>query len=112
MESNRQQKIARQIQKDISDIFLKEASGVIRGTMVSVTKVRVSPDLGFARIFISVFPFDKNQEILRKLTDNISLVRKALGNRVRSQLRIVPEIVFSVDDSLEYIENIDKLLKE
>ncbi len=112
METTRQQKIARQIQKDISDILLKEAVSMVKGVMVSVTTVRVSPDLSFARIYLSIFPFNKNQEILDSFQKNNWMIRKALGSRMRNQVKQVPEIDFRLDDSLEYIENIDHLLKE
>ena len=111
MESTRQQKVARQIQKDISDILLKEGADLVRGAMVSVTKVRISPDLALAKVYLSVFPFDQADQILRNLTSHVSQIRKALGTRVRSQLRIVPELAFYIDDSLEYVENIERLLQ-
>lgn len=111
METTRQQKVARQIQKDISDIFTKEAAGLVAGSMVTVTVVRVSPDLSFAKVFLSVFPFERSGEVMKKLGDNNWMIRKALGTRVRNQLKQVPEIAFQIDDSLEYIENIDNLLK-
>ena len=112
MESTRQQKVARQIQKDMGDIFLKEGAEFVRGAMVSVTKVRISPDLASAKIYISVFPFEKAEQILESLTSHVSQIRKALGTRVRLQLRIVPELFFYIDDSLEYVENIERLLKD
>ncbi|MDL2230315.1 30S ribosome-binding factor RbfA [Alistipes sp. OttesenSCG-928-L06] len=110
METTRQQKVSRQIQKDISDIFIKEGADLVRGAMVSVTKVRISPDLALAKVYVSVFPFDKAQQILQSLHGNVSQIRKALGTRVRTQLRIVPELSFYIDDSLEYVENIERLL--
>ncbi len=111
METTRQQKVSRQLQKDVSDILLKEAADLVRGTMVSVTKVRISPDLALARVYISVFPFDRAETVLQTLTAHLSQIRRALGQRVRSQLRIVPELVFHIDDSLEYVENIERLLR-
>ena len=111
METTRQQKVAKQIQKDISDIFTKEAAGIVAGTMVTVTVVRVSPDLGYAKVYLSIFPFDRSTEVMKKREDNNWLIRKALGSRVRNQLKQVPELTFMLDDSLEYIENIDNLLK-
>lgn len=111
METTRQQKVARQIQKDISDILTKEAAPVVAGTMVTVTVVRVSPDLSFAKIFLSIFPFERNAEIMAKLEENNRMIRMALGKRVRNQLKQVPEIAFVLDDSLEYIENIENILK-
>ena len=111
METTRQQKVARQIQKDISDILSKEAAGLVRGTMVTVTVVRMSPDLGYAKIYISVFPFAKSEEVMASLEQNVWMIRKALGTRIRNQLKSVPELAFFIDDSLEYIDNIETLLK-
>lgn len=79
--------------------------------MVSVTRVRMSPDFELAKVYLSIFPFDKHETVMEALRENNWLVRKALGTRVRNQLRHVPELAFYVDDSLEYIEAIDKLLK-
>ena len=80
--------------------------------MVSVSIVRVSPDLGIAKAYLSVFPSEKASEVVNHLNENVKAIRFELGNRVRHQLRIIPEIRFYIDDSLDYIENIDKLLKE
>lgn len=112
MENTRQQKIARQIQRDAADIFGKEAAEVVRGTMVTVTAVRVSPDFSYAKIYVSIFPFDRAEATLEKIRANGWLIRRSLGQRIRNQLRIVPELEFFIDDSLEYIENIDNLLKQ
>ena len=112
METTRQQKISRQIQRDIADIFQKEAAALVRGSMVTVTTVRVSPDFGYAKIYVSVFPFDKGATILEALKSNNWMIRRALGQRIRFQLKVVPELEFFIDDSLEYIENIDSLLKK
>lgn len=111
-ETTRQQKVGRQIQKDISDIFLKEARHLIQGVMVTVSKVRVSPDLSFARVYVSVFPFAKSEATLVVLKKSSSMIRFELGKRVKNQLRIVPEIAFVIDDSLEYVERIENLIKE
>lgn len=111
MDSTRQQKVARQIQKDISDIFTKETSELMRGAMVSVTGVRMSPDLGYAKIYVSVFPFDRAAGIMDALEENNWRIRKALGTRIRNQLKSVPELSFFLDDSFEYSENIDRLLQ-
>lgn len=111
MESNRQNKVAKQIQKDVSDIFTKEASGIIKGVMVSVTSVNMSPDLEYAKLYVSIFPFERSGEIMQSIKSNEWMIRKALGTRIRNQLRVVPELSFFLDDSLEYIENIDSLLK-
>ena len=111
MDSTRQNKISRLIQKELSDILLKLAKES-RGIMVSVSIVRVSPDLGIAKAYLSVFPSEKANEVVNHLNENVKAIRFDLGNRVRHQLRIIPEIRFYIDDSLDYIENIDRLLKE
>lgn len=104
--------MARQIQKDVAEILLKEAASLVRGVMASVTTVRVSPDLNYAKIYFSIFPFEKSVEVMRTLDENNWLIRRALGQRIRNQVKSVPELQFFLDDSLEYIANIDTLLKE
>ena len=110
MDSTRQSKIARLIQKELGDIFLKMTKET-RGGLVSVSIVRVSPDLGIVKAYLSVFPSTKGEEIVEMLNKNSKSIRFELGNRVRHQLRIIPELRFYLDDSLDYIENIDNLLK-
>lgn len=110
-ETTRQQKVGRQIQKDISEILLKEGRHLVQGTMVTVSRVRVSPDLTFAKIFLSVFPYDRAAETVETLKENVSMMRFELGRRVKNQLRIVPEIAFALDDSLEYVDRIERLIK-
>ena len=110
MDSTRQNKISRLIQKELGDILLKLAKES-RGIMVSVSAVRVSPDLGIAKAYLSVFPSAKGAEVVESLNKNTKSIRFELGNRVRHQLRIIPELRFYVDDSLDYIEHIDNLLK-
>ena len=112
MDSTRQQKIARQLQKDLSEIFIREAAELFRGLMLSVTAVRVSPDLSSAKVYLSVFPFEKHEQAMALLEQHGRFIRRALGDRIRNQMRIVPELSFFLDDSLEYIRNIDNLLKE
>ncbi len=104
--------MARQIQKDVAEILLKEGASLVRGVMASVTTVRVSPDLNYAKIYFSIFPFEKSAEVMRTLEENNWLIRRALGQRIRNQVKSVPELQFFLDDSLEYIANIDTLLKE
>ncbi len=111
METTRQQKIAKQIQKDVAELFQKECAAVVRGALVTVTAVRVSPDFAYAKIYVSVFPFGKNGEIMAALEQNNWLIRRELGRRIKHQLKAVPEIEFFLDDSLEYIENIENKLK-
>jgi ribosome-binding factor A len=111
MESTRQKKVSRLIQKEVADIFLKRGSELAHGKMVSVTKVRVSPDLSFARVFISIYPSTGQDDILKSIQDHSPKIRFEMGQKIRRQLRIVPEIAFFIDDSLDYIDKIDKLLK-
>jgi ribosome-binding factor A len=111
VESTRQKKVSRLIQKEIADIFLRKGSIYAPGKMISITKVRISPDLSFARIYLSIFPSTNNTHVLQVVQDHAPKIRFDLGHKVRSQLRIVPDIVFYIDDSLDYIDKIDKLLK-
>lgn len=111
METTRQSKIARLIQKDLSNIFQAQTRHM-RGVLVSVSVVRVSPDLSIAKVYLSVFPSARAEEILNNVNNNASQIRFELGNLERHQLRIIPELKFFLDDSLDYIENIDRLLNQ
>lgn len=112
MDSTRLQKIARLFQRDIAEIIQKELADTVRGSLVTVTTVRVSPDLAYAKVYISIFPFERSEAVLEAIKEKGWLVRKLLGARNRNQLKIVPELEFFVDDSLEYIGNIDNLLQK
>lgn len=111
MESTRQAKIARLLQKELSEIFRRQTAKT-HGVIVSVSQVRVSPDLSIARAYLSVFPSDKGQEILAEINRSAKTIRYELAQIVRHQLRKTPELSFYLDDSLDYIENIDNLLKD
>jgi ribosome-binding factor A len=111
MESKRLQKIERLIQKDLGELFLLETRKT-PGVMISVTNVRVSPDLGLAKAYLSIFPSEKADEIMNGLNHNKKTIRWDLGERVGKQLRRVPELAFFLDDSIDYLENIDKLLND
>lgn len=111
MESTRQNKIARLIQKDLSNLF-QEQTRKTRGVLISVSVVRVSPDLSVAKAYLSIFPSEKAQELLDNINAQASQIRFQLGNLERHQLRIIPELKFFIDDSLDYIENIENLLKK
>ena len=111
METTRQQKIERLIQKELSDIFQKQTQAH-HGILVSVSKVRISPDLSVCRGYLSIFPSDRGEEFLKNINENVRAIRYELGTRVRHQLRIIPELKFFIDDSLDYIEHIDELLKK
>lgn len=111
MESTRQKKIARLLERDFGEIFQRMGKDHFPGALLSVTKVRVTPDLGIARVYISMFPVKDKNELLNWVRDQSAFVRNELAHRVRHQLRIVPELEFYVDDSLDYQENIEKLLR-
>ena len=110
METTRQSKIPRLIQKEISEIFLGFTRSLQQGILVSPTIVRISPDLSVARVYISVFPSNKEQEILQMMYEKSVSIRHDLAQRTRHQLRTVPTLTFFLDDSLDYLENIDQLL--
>ncbi|MCF0218186.1 MAG: 30S ribosome-binding factor RbfA [Muribaculaceae bacterium] len=111
METTRQARIARLLQKELSEIFRLQTAKT-RGTIVSVSTVRVSPDLSVARVYLSVFPSEKGAEILESINHNAKTIRYELAQKVRYQLRKTPELSFFIDDSLDYIERIDSLLAE
>ncbi len=111
MESTRQQKINRLLQKELAGIFQQESRTMFMGVMISVTVVRVTPDLSLARVHVSIFPGDNKKEILKEIRIANPRIRGILGRRVGKQIRIIPELEFYIDDSLDYIENIDRLLK-
>lgn len=111
METTRQSKIARLIQKELSDIFQRQTQAT-HGTLVSVSTVRISPDLSVARAYLSIFPSEKAQEIINNINENQRSIRFEIGQRMRHQLRILPEFKFFIDDSLDYIDRIDALLKQ
>ncbi len=110
METTRQNKIARLIQKELSEIFLLQTKAM-KGVLVSVSVVRISADMSIAHVYLSVFPSERSAEIVKNINENAKSIRFELGTRVRHQLRIIPELKFFVDDSLDYIEKIDQLLK-
>ena len=112
MSSIRQQKVARLLQKEISTIFQLNYGNWFPNTMVTVTVVRVSPDFSFAKVYLSVFGKMEPKECVDLISAHAKMVRGELGRRIGKQLRITPEVAFYVDDSLDYAEEIDKLLKE
>ncbi len=112
MESTRQKKISRLLQKEMSEILQRDLRELTLNSLVTVTMARVTPDLSLIRYHLSIFPTERSQEVLKSLRENISRVRYTLGQRVGKQLRIIPEPEFFLDDSLDYLENIDRLLKE
>lgn len=111
-ESTRQLKVAKELQRDMAEIILSKGMAMFGGALVSVSGVKVSPDLSVAKIYVSIFPSDKAESVMNILEENSRALRGELGNRVGRQLRIVPEITFFRDDSLDYVEHIEELLKK
>lgn len=114
MDNTRLEKVARLIQKDMGSIFQEETMALFEGAMITVTGVRVSPDLSLARVHVSIFPLRSKtvEEVFKLIEEKKTYLRMILAKRVRHQLRIVPELSFFIDDSLDYIEKIDELLKK
>lgn len=112
MDSTRQQKFSRLIQKEIAEIFQFDMKGKFGAIMITVTQVRVSPDLGVAKIYISLFPVKEKGKMLELIKKHTSEIRGLLGKRIRNQARVIPELIFYIDDSLDYAERIEELLKK
>lgn len=112
METTRQKKVSRLLQKELSIVLQKEAPQFCGNIIVGVTLVRVSTDLANANAFLSIFPSDDPKKILDLITKNKGLFRKKLGYRIKNQLRLVPEISYFLDDSASFAEEIDRLLKK
>ena len=111
MESTRQKKVSRQLLKDLSEILQLKGRNIIGTSLVSVTVVRISPDLSVARVYISVFSTEEKEALLKRMNQQSYAIRKKLGERIRNQMRKVPELKFFLDDSVDYSQQIDDLLK-
>ena len=111
MDSIRQNKVSRLIQRDLSEMFQNECKEYAKGAMLSVTTVRVSPDLSYAKVYLSIFPSNLIETVMKSLDESNRNIRFILGKKVGKQMRIIPELRFFVDDSLDYIDKIDELLK-
>ena len=111
MQETRQNKISRLLQKELSVIF-QEQTRAMHGVMVSVTRTKISPDLSICTAYLSIFPSERGEELLANIEKNTKQIRYTLGQRIRNQLRLVPELRFFIDDSLDYIDRIDELLKK
>ena len=111
MESTRQKKVSRQLLKDLSEILQIKGRDLIGTSLISVTVVRISPDLSIARVYISVFGTDNKEDLLKKINNQSYFIRKKLGERIRNQMRKVPELKFFLDDSVDYSRQIEDLLK-
>ena len=114
MENTRQQKISRLLQQEMGNIFQQETKNIFGSSMITVTEVRISPDLSVAKVWVSIFPIGraKKEDVMNAIQENTADLRRRLGLRVGKQLRIIPQLSFFLDDSLDYIQNIEKLLKQ
>lgn len=112
MESKRQHKISKLLQQDLSEIFQQDGKRLYQGAMITVTKINISPDLSMAKVYVSLFATKDAQATLQLIKEHTKDTRLQLGRRVKNQLRVVPNLQFYIDDSLDYIENIESLLKE
>ena len=110
--STRQLKVARELQKDLAEIIRAKGMAAFDGAMVTVSEVRISPDLSVAKVFVSIFPSAKAESVMTTLKDGVRGLRGELGRKVGRQLRIVPELVFLLDTSIDYAEHIDDLLRK
>ena len=111
-ESQRQKKIGTVLQQDLVDVLQRAATqGGMRGVLISVSKVKVTVDLSVAKVYLSIFPNDKGAELLEGIKSNTPLIRHELAQRTKHQLRRMPKLEFFIDDSLEYIDQIEKSLK-
>ncbi len=112
MDTVRQKKVGRLLQKELGNYFQQETSNYLPGGLITVTQVRTSPDLGQAKVYLSMFPSNQAQKSILTINENIKAIRFNLGKLVRHQLRIVPELQFFIDDSLDYADKIEKLLND
>ena len=112
METLRQSKVARLIQRDLGDIFINEFRHLLQGALVTVTKVRISRDLSSAKVYLSIFGIKDKEALLGKISSQVREIRHVMGTRIKNQVRIIPELHFFLDDSLDYIDHIDELLND
>ena len=112
MTTNRQHKVSRLLQKELGEYLQRSGKEITGGKMITVTVVRISPDLGIAKVYLSIFPGEDAEETVKAISEKAGLVRSEMGNRLRNQLRHIPQFAFFLDDSLDYIDRIEDLLKD
>jgi len=110
MESKRQLKFSRMVQKDLGDIFHHEVQDLTGRAFITVTQVRMSPDLGVAKVYLSIMMEDDNKELINRIIERKGQIRRLLSIRIGKKVRIVPDLMFFLDDSIEYSENIERIL--
>lgn len=112
MDSQRQLKVSRLLQKELGEIFQRETRLLFGNALITVTQVRVSPDLSVAKVYVSLFNVPDTKVLLKLIQENTKEIRMKLSDRVKKQVRIIPNLVFFLDDSLDYAMRIDELLKK
>jgi ribosome-binding factor A len=112
MESTRQQKVSRMLQREMGNYFQQHGGEILPGKLITVTTARISADLGVAKIYLSIFPLGMKENPLEKIRSHAPAIRNHIGNIIRNQVRSIPEFIYYLDDSLDYIEKIDNLLKD
>jgi ribosome-binding factor A len=112
MESKRQQKFSRLLQKELAEIFQRDVTHLFHGAYISISQVRVSPDLGVAKVYVSLLLGGDNKAILQEIKVNTKAIRHALAQRIKNQVRITPDLIFYLDDSAEYAARMDKVISE
>lgn len=112
METTRQLKFARLIQKELGDIFQKDIKGLLEGAFITVTRVKVTPDLAMAKVYMSFLMAKDKEEALNKVAVHTKAIRKQLGDRIKKQVRIIPELQFYVDDNLDYASKMDDIFSK
>ncbi len=111
-DTSRQEKVNKLLQRELGEIFQREAQAKLKNMLISVTVVRITPDLGLAKVYLSVFPSNKSAELVREIDEMKGYFRNLLGQRIKNQMKSVPELHFYLDDSLDYIDNIDNILND
>lgn len=112
MDSTRQQKVSRLLQKELANAFQKELQTIADKSLITLTAVRISPDLSVAKIYISIFPPAKRDSIFESIKLQNKEIRHVIAQKLKEHLRIIPELIFYIDDSLDYAEKIENLLKK
>jgi ribosome-binding factor A len=108
--TTRQQKFSRLIQKELSDVFQRDKRGILDNAFITIADVRVSPDLGVAKVYISMMLVKDKEDVLRKINTRKKEIRKALGDKIAKQVRIVPELIFYIDETEEEAQRLEKLI--
>ncbi len=111
-ESKRQKQVGQLVQQELSDIFLREGLNIVKGGMVSISKVRITPDLYEAKVYLSLFQVPEPDAFLKEVQIRYKEIRNQLGIRVKNQLRIVPKLTFFIDDTLDYVFKMEELFKK